>query len=89
MARALVSRPEIIFADEPTGNLDSRAGAELLAFMRRSVDEWGQTIMMVTHDPVAAGYADGVLFLADGRLVDRMEEPTAEAVLDRIKAMGD
>ena len=70
MARALVSRPEIIFADEPTGNLDSRSGAEMLAFLRRAVDELGQTIVMVTHDPVAAAYADRVVFLADGRIVD-------------------
>jgi putative ABC transport system ATP-binding protein len=89
MARALASRPEIIFADEPTGNLDSRSGAGLLTFMRHSVDELGQTIVMVTHDPVAAGYADTVLFLADGRLVDRMADPTAERVLDRMKALGD
>ena len=85
MARALASRPQIIFADEPTGNLDSRAGAELLEFMRHSVKELGQTIVMVTHDPVAAGYADGALFLANGRLVDRMDEPTQERVLDRIQ----
>jgi putative ABC transport system ATP-binding protein len=89
MARALASRPQIIFADEPTGNLDSRAGAELLAFMRYSVKELGQTIVMVTHDPVAAGYADAALFLADGRLVDSMDEPTQDRVLDRIKALGD
>jgi putative ABC transport system ATP-binding protein len=89
MARALASRPEIIFADEPTGNLDSRSGASLLAFMRHSVEELGQTIVMVTHDPVAAAYADNVLFLADGRLVDRMSDPTAERVLDRMKALGD
>jgi putative ABC transport system ATP-binding protein len=89
MARALASRPEIIFADEPTGNLDSRAGAGLLAFMRHSVEELGQTIVIVTHDPVAAGYADAVLFLADGRLVDRMDNPTPERVLDRMKAFGD
>jgi putative ABC transport system ATP-binding protein len=89
MARALATRPEIIFADEPTGNLDSRAGAALLGFMRHSVEELGQTIVMVTHDPVAASYADGVLFLADGRVVDRMVDPTADAVLDRLKAFGD
>ena len=69
-ARALVSRPEIIFADEPTGNLDSRAGASLLEFLRRAVDDFGQTIVMVTHDPVAASYADRIVFLADGRVVD-------------------
>jgi len=86
VARALVSRPEIIFGDEPTGNLDSRAGAEVLGFLRRSVDELGQTIVMVTHDPVAAAYADRVLYLADGRIVDEMQRPTAEVVLDRMKA---
>ena len=89
MARALVTRPEIIFADEPTGNLDSKSGAGLLTFMRHSVEELGQTIVMVTHDPVAASYADSVLFLADGRLVDRMADPTADAVLDRMKELGD
>jgi putative ABC transport system ATP-binding protein len=87
-ARALASRPEIIFADEPTGNLDSRSGSELLQFMRRSVDELGQTIVMVTHDPGAAAWADRVLFLADGRIVDSMADPTAERVLDRMKALG-
>ena len=85
VARALASRPEIIFGDEPTGNLDSRAGAEVLGFLRRSVDELGQTIVMVTHDPGAAAYADRVLFLADGRIVDEMTDPTAEAVLDRMR----
>ncbi|MCI0688458.1 MAG: ABC transporter ATP-binding protein [Sporichthyaceae bacterium] len=84
-ARALASQPEIIFADEPTGNLDSRAGAEVLGFLRRSVKEMGQTVVMVTHDPVAAAYADRVLFLADGRIVDEMSDPTAERVLDRMK----
>jgi len=83
--RALASRPEIIFADEPTGNLDSVAGAEVLGFLRKSVSEFDQTVVMVTHDPVAAGYADRVLFLADGRIVDEMAEPTAERVLDRMK----
>jgi len=87
-ARALVSRPTIIFADEPTGNLDSRSGTELLGFMRRSVDEFGQTIVMVTHDPSAAAYADRVLFLADGRIVDEMSEPTADRVLDYMKKIG-
>jgi len=87
-ARALASRPEIIFADEPTGNLDSRAGAELLEFMRRSVREFGRTIVMVTHDAVAAGYADHAVFLADGRVVDEMKEPTADRVLDRMKSLG-
>ena len=84
-ARALASRPQIIFADEPTGNLDSRAGAEVLQFLRRSVDEFEQTIVMVTHDPTAASYADHVLFLADGLIVDTMDEPTADRVLDRMK----
>jgi len=85
-ARALASRPTIVFADEPTGNLDSRSGAEVLGFLRRSVDEFGQTIVMVTHDPGAAGYADRVLFLADGRIVDEMHEPTAARVLERMTA---
>jgi putative ABC transport system ATP-binding protein len=85
-ARALASQPEIIFADEPTGNLDSRSGADVLAFLRRSVREMGQTIVMVTHDPSAAAYADRVLFLADGRIVDEMRDPTAERVLERMKA---
>lgn len=85
VARALAAQPEIIFGDEPTGNLDSRAGAEVLGFLRRSVTELGQTIVMVTHDPVAASYADRVLYLADGRIVDEMHKPTAEAVLDRMK----
>ncbi|MFI9602648.1 ABC transporter ATP-binding protein [Streptomyces sp. NPDC004069] len=85
VARALAARPEIIFGDEPTGNLDSRAGAEVLGFLRRSVDELGQTIVMVTHDPVAASYADRVLYLADGRIVDEMNQPTADQVLDRMK----
>jgi putative ABC transport system ATP-binding protein len=84
VARALAAQPEIIFGDEPTGNLDSRAGAEMLGFLRRSVDDLGQTIVMVTHDPVAAAYADRVLYLADGRIVDEMNRPTAEAVLDRM-----
>jgi putative ABC transport system ATP-binding protein len=84
-ARALASRPEIIFADEPTGNLDSRSGAEVLGFLRRSVREMQQTVVMVTHDPVAAAYSDRVLFLADGRIVDEMVEPTADAVLERMK----
>src|SRR5215467_507095 len=77
VARALASRPQIIFADEPTGNLDSHAGAEVLTFMRRAVDEMGQTIVMVTHDPIAASYADRIVFLADGRIVDEMLKPTA------------
>jgi putative ABC transport system ATP-binding protein len=88
VARALMSRPEIIFADEPTGNLDSRAGAEILDFMRGAVRDLGQTIVMVTHDPNAAGYADRVVFLADGKIVDEMDSPTADAVLDRMKQLG-
>ncbi len=84
-ARALASRPEIVFADEPTGNLDSRRGSEILSFMRRVAKEFGQTIVMVTHDPVAASYADRVVFLADGKVVDDMAQPTVEKVLDRIK----
>jgi putative ABC transport system ATP-binding protein len=86
--RALSSRPEIVFADEPTGNLDSKTGAELLEFLQRAVREFGQTIVMVTHDPVAAGYADRVVFLVDGRAVEEMEAPTAERVLDRMKTLG-
>ena len=84
-ARALASRPELIFADEPTGNLDSRAGLEVLGFLREAVDQLGQTVVMVTHDPGAAAHSDVVLFLGDGRVVDRMERPTAEAVLERMK----
>ncbi len=87
VARALASRPAIIFADEPTGNLDSTSSAEILAFMRRAVDELSQTIVMVTHDPGAASYAHHVLFLADGRIVGEMPSPSAEAVLDRIKQL--
>ncbi|MEU3724690.1 ABC transporter ATP-binding protein [Streptomyces sp. NPDC031705] len=86
VARALLSRPEIVFADEPTGNLDSRSGAEVLGFLRDSVRELGQTVVMVTHDPVAAAHADRVVFLADGRLVDELHDPTADAVLDRMLA---
>jgi len=89
VARALASQPDLIFADEPTGNLDSRAGAEILGFMRRAVDEFHQTIVMVTHDPLAAAYADRVVFLADGKIVDEMLEPTSERVLDRLKNLGD
>ncbi|MFF3325427.1 ABC transporter ATP-binding protein [Streptomyces sp. NPDC002889] len=85
VARALASRPEIIFGDEPTGNLDSRSGAEVLGFLRNSVRELGQTVVMVTHDPVAASYADRVIFLADGRIVDEMLSPSADGVLDRMK----
>jgi putative ABC transport system ATP-binding protein len=88
-ARALASRPEIVFADEPTGNLDSRASAEVLEFLRKSVAEFNQTVVMVTHDPVAASYAERVVFLADGRIVDEMTGPTADRVLDRMKGLGD
>ena len=88
VARALASRPKIIFADEPTGNLDSRSGAEILAFMRHAVSDLGQTIVMVTHDPVAAAYADRVVFLADGKVVDEITSPTSEQVLDRMKKLG-
>ncbi len=87
-ARALASRPEIVFADEPTGALDSRSGAELLRFLRTAVDELAQTVVMVTHDPTAAAYADRVLFLADGRIADEMHAPSAEAVLDYMKHLG-
>jgi putative ABC transport system ATP-binding protein len=86
-ARALVSRPAVVFADEPTGNLDSKAGAEVLGFLRDSVKQLGQTVVMVTHDPVAASYADRVVFLADGRLVSELRAPTAETVLDEIKKL--
>jgi putative ABC transport system ATP-binding protein len=89
VARALASRPEIIFADEPTGNLDSHAGTEILLFMQRAVKEFGQTIVMVTHDPVAASYSDRVIFLADGKVVDELTEPTADRVLDRMKRFGE
>ena len=88
VARALVSKPEIIFADEPSGNLDSKSGSELLSFLRRAVREFGQTIVMVTHDPTAAAYSDRILFLEDGKIVDEMRKPTAEKVLDRMKKMG-
>ena len=86
-ARALVSRPEIVYADEPTGNLDSRSGAELLTFLRSAVKDHGQTIVMVTHDANAASHADRIVFLADGRVVDEMLEPTADRVLDRLKSL--
>jgi putative ABC transport system ATP-binding protein len=89
VARALAAQPQIIFADEPTGNLDSRAGAEILSFMRRAVTDLGQTIVMVTHDPGAASYASRVVFLADGRIVDELADPTAQSVLDRMKAFGE
>ncbi|MFE9535387.1 ABC transporter ATP-binding protein [Streptomyces sp. NPDC006691] len=84
-ARALASRPELIFTDEPTANLDSRAGAEVLSFLREAVDALGRTVVMVTHDPGAAGRADRVLFLADGRIVDRMDRPTSASVLERLR----
>jgi len=88
VARALASQPRIIFADEPTGNLDSVTGAEILTFMRKAVDDLGQTIVMVTHDPVAAAYADRIIFLADGHIVNEMTEPTADRVLDLMKSIG-
>ena len=87
-ARALVSRPAVVFADEPTGNLDSRSAGEVLGFLRTSVDELGQSVVMVTHDPTAASYAHRVLFLADGRLVAELERPTAESVLDMLRDLG-
>jgi putative ABC transport system ATP-binding protein len=88
VARALITQPDVVFADEPTGNLDSRTGAEVLEFLRTAVREMGQTVVMVTHDPVAAGYADTVVFLADGRIVDELDAPTPERVLDRLKRIG-
>jgi putative ABC transport system ATP-binding protein len=88
VARALASWPQVTFADEPTGNLDSKSGADLLGFLRRAVDDLGHTVVMVTHDPVAAGHADSVVFLADGRIVGRLDEPTPQRVLDRMKALG-
>ncbi len=87
-ARALVTQPRVIFADEPTGNLDSHAGAEILGFLRESVSGYGQTVVMVTHDPNAASYADRVLFLSDGQVVDELPDPTADLVLDRIRRLG-
>ena len=88
VARALASRPEVVFADEPTGNLDSKAGSEILGFMSQAVDDLGQTIVMVTHDPVAAAYADRVVFLGDGRIVGELDDPTAASVIDRMKQLG-
>ncbi len=88
VARALVSRPSIVFADEPTGNLDSRSGAEILGFLRRAVEEMDQTIVMVTHDPLAAANADRVVFLGDGRVVDDLDSPTAERVIDHMMQLG-
>src|SRR5262249_8621200 len=89
VAPALASPPDLVLADQPTGNPDSRAGAELLSFVRHAADDLGQTIVMVTHDPVAAAWADDVVFLADGRIVDQLHHPTAERILDHIKALGD
>jgi putative ABC transport system ATP-binding protein len=89
VARALASKPKIIFADEPTGNLDSTTGAEILDFMRRAVREFGQTIVMVTHDPVAASYADRVVFVGDGKIVGELADPTADDVLDHMKHFGE
>ena len=88
VARALANRPEVIFADEPTGNLDSKASSEILDFMRKAVDEFQQTIVMVTHDPSAACYADRVVFLADGRIVDELLEPNPDAILDKMRKLG-
>jgi putative ABC transport system ATP-binding protein len=88
VARAIASRPDIIFADEPTGNLDSRTGTEILSFMRQAVREMGQTVVMVTHDPVAASYADRAIFLADGRIVSELAQPTSDSVLDRMRTLG-
>jgi putative ABC transport system ATP-binding protein len=89
IARALAGKPEIVFADEPTGNLDSRAATDILRFLQRAVDELGQTIVMVTHDPNAASYGGRVLFLADGRIVDEMLDPTVDRVLERLKTLGE
>ena len=88
VARALVGRPQLAFADEPTGNLDSSSGAEILHFMRSAVDELGQTIVMVTHDPVAAAYSDRIVFLVDGTITEEMTEPTADRVIDKLKDLG-
>jgi len=87
-ARALINRPDLIFADEPTGNLDSNSSAEMLAFLRTSVTDLGQSIVMVTHDPRGAAYADRVLFLADGKVVDELHQPTADSVLERMRTLG-
>jgi putative ABC transport system ATP-binding protein len=88
VARALLPRPDVVFADEPTGNLDSRTGAEVLGLLRSSVRETGQTVVMVTHDPVAAGYADRVVLLADGHLAGEVHQPTADAVIDALRGLG-
>ncbi len=87
-ARALVARPEIVFADEPSGNLDSKSGAELLGFMRSAVDDYGQTIVMVTHDPYSAAYADRIVFLTDGKCSGEMSDPTADQVFEYLKSVG-
>ena len=87
-ARALINRPDLVFADEPTGNLDSNSTAEMLGFLRRSVDEFGQSVVMVTHDPRGAAYADRVVFLADGQVVDELHDPTADSVLERVRKLG-
>ena len=89
IGRALASRPQVIFADEPTGNLDSRSGAEVLGFMRQAVREFDQTIVMVTHDPVAASYSNKVVFLGDGRVVDALDDPTPDAVLGKMRRIGE
>jgi putative ABC transport system ATP-binding protein len=89
VARALASKPEIILADEPTGNLDSRSSGEILGFMRKAVDDLGQTIVMVTHDPTAASFADRVVYLADGKIVDEETSPTADTVIEHMKQLGD
>jgi putative ABC transport system ATP-binding protein len=88
VAPALVTQPEIIFADEPTGNLDSHSSAEILGFMQRAVQEFGQTIVMVTHDPISAAYSNRVVFLADGHIVDELRDPTADAVLGKMRNLG-
>jgi putative ABC transport system ATP-binding protein len=87
-ARALINRPDLVFADEPTGNLDSNSTSDLLSFLRRSVDEFGQSIVMVTHDARGAAYADRVVFLADGRVVDELRDPTADSILERVRTLG-
>ena len=88
MARALASRPDLVFADEPTGNLDSNSSAGVLSFLRQSVNELGQSIVMVTHDPRSAAYADRVIFLADGTVVGELDQPTADSVLERMRTLG-
>lgn len=88
VARALISKPDVIFADEPSGNLDSKSGAELLGFLRKAADDYKQAIVMVTHDPKAAAYADRVIFLDDGKIVDELKKPSTERILDRIKQLG-